>query len=374
MKILYGIQATGNGHISRSRELVSALKKLGHDVLVVFSGRSSDQLWDVDVFRPFAVRRGITFSVSQGRINYLATLKNIRLRMLQDDARLFPAGGYDLVITDFEPVTARIARRHGIPSVGIGHQYAFRYPVPIARRDPLALFILRYFAPADYEVGLHWHHFNSPILPPVVPCLCSGKRPVEDAKKILVYLPFEEQPAVEQLLLSLSGRHFYYYTAVPRPLDVGHIHLRPYGREGFLHDLLTCIGVICNAGFELVSEALNLGKKILVRPLAGQLEQLSNARALELLRLGSVMHELDTTIVRQWLTEPGQRPVYYPHVAGMIADWITKGSYADTSGLTEAAWSCVRQTSVAASPQRPSLSAGLRNSADTSLAPLTAHK
>jgi len=41
MKILYGIQATGNGHICRSREIISRLKKAGHEIFVIFSGRDA---------------------------------------------------------------------------------------------------------------------------------------------------------------------------------------------------------------------------------------------------------------------------------------------------------------------------------------------
>ena len=37
MKILFGVQGTGNGHISRSRELVRKLKSDGHDVDVIIS-------------------------------------------------------------------------------------------------------------------------------------------------------------------------------------------------------------------------------------------------------------------------------------------------------------------------------------------------
>ena len=39
MNILYGVNATGNGHISRSRITISELKKRGHNVTVLFSGR-----------------------------------------------------------------------------------------------------------------------------------------------------------------------------------------------------------------------------------------------------------------------------------------------------------------------------------------------
>jgi uncharacterized protein (TIGR00661 family) len=48
-----------------------------------------------------------------------------------------------------------------------------------------------------------------------------------------------------------------------------------------------------NAGFELASEAMFLGKKILVKPLAGQMEQLSNALVIDSLELGMVMKRLN---------------------------------------------------------------------------------
>ena len=41
MKILFGVQTTGNGHISRSRELIRELKEIGHDVWVILSCRDS---------------------------------------------------------------------------------------------------------------------------------------------------------------------------------------------------------------------------------------------------------------------------------------------------------------------------------------------
>lgn len=38
MRILFGIQLTGNGHINRSKRLISELRKRGHEVDVVVSG------------------------------------------------------------------------------------------------------------------------------------------------------------------------------------------------------------------------------------------------------------------------------------------------------------------------------------------------
>ena len=162
MKILYGVQATGNGHISRSRAVVKALtKKRGHEVDVLLSGRDPQQLWEIDAFKPYSIYKGLTFATSAGKLQYGRTIRELRMLQFFRDIAAFRADDFDVVITDFEPLSARIARRNRITSIGLGHQYSFRHPIPLAKRDPLALMVLRYFAPVTYAIGLHYHHFQS---------------------------------------------------------------------------------------------------------------------------------------------------------------------------------------------------------------------
>lgn len=338
MNILYGVQATGNGHISRSREIIAALKKAGHSVQVILSGRDPAQLWDMEIFKPYTVFKGMTLEFERGRLCVVKTARNLGLRQLYRDIRAYRAPmAFDVALIDFEPVTARIARRLGIPSIGIGHQYAFNYPVPVAKRDPIARLILKYFAPADYALGLHWHHFGYQILPPVVPPIpCDSET---QTGKIVVYLPFEKRTDVVQLLRQFTTHDFYYYTDVGEAYDSGNMRLRPFSRKDFINDLQNCNGVICNAGFELASEALLVGKKLLVKPLAGQLEQLSNAHVLQMLGLGDAMKGLDADAIRTWLTKDAPPPQNYPDVAQLIADWVTRGDWKNTEWLVARAWS-----------------------------------
>jgi uncharacterized protein (TIGR00661 family) len=340
MKILFGVQATGNGHISRSREVIRHLKAAGHSVQVILSGRDSSLLWDMEVFKPYISYSGLTFSVRRGRIQYLKSLSQLHLFRFFSDIRNFNARGYDLVITDFEPITARIAISSGLPSIGIGHQYAFSYKIPIDGFNPLSWLIMRTFAPARFAIGLHWHHFKQPILPPIVPETVPVGNGI-DRKKVLVYLPFEELTDVRSLMGPFNNYQFFIYHQHSRPGDEGHLKMRGYSREGFLRDLSECCAVIANAGFELSSEAISLGKKILVKPLAGQMEQLSNARAIAELKLGRVMKKLERNAVRDFLADPPAEPVGYPNVARMIADWIGAGNWNDISELSRLAW---RQT------------------------------
>jgi uncharacterized protein (TIGR00661 family) len=337
MKILYGVQTTGNGHISRSREVIQELRNLGHDVQVILSGHNPSRLEAVAVFKPATMFRGLTFSTFRGKIRYLKTAANLNLFQFHRDIGSFKAAGFDLLINDFEPISARIARRHGLPSIGIGHQYAFFHPVPLAGDTFSSQWVMRHFAPADHPVGLHWHHFNHPILPPIVPLHLNGD-PTAVRHKILVYLPFEHLSDILRLLTPLKDWNFFIYGFVERSENLGHLHFRAFSRSGFLKDLGECTGVVCNAGFELPSEALHIGKRLLVKPLAGQMEQISNARALAKLNLGGVMSELDQNSLLQWLEGPSPAPMGYPHVARLIAEWIDRGQWQDVKELARNAW------------------------------------
>lgn len=337
MNILYGVQATGNGHISRSREVIRNLKGSGHNVHVILSGRDPSKLWDMDIFHPYDAFKGLTFFTSAGKVQYFKTARNLDMVQFYSDIRGFDASGFDVIITDFEPVAARIAKRNRIPSIGLGHQYAFYFNIPTAGANPLARFIIKNYAPADIPLGLHWHHFNQPILPPIIPQF-DPDQVSTIAFKVLVYLAFESLDDVLAACGPLSDYEFFIYHHLDQPEDRGHLHLRPFSRQGFLDDLNSCETVICNAGFELTSEALHLGKKIINKPLAGQMEQLSNALAITQLGLGSVVEKLTAKDFENKLRNATPNAVHYPDVAKMVAEWIVKGDWGNPDELCRLAW------------------------------------
>ncbi len=341
MKILYGVQATGNGHISRSREVIRQLKNMGHDVQVIFSGRDPSMLWEVETFEPYNAFRGLTFISRRGKVRKIRTALQLNLFQFYRDILSYDTSGFDLVVTDFEPVSARIARRNGIPSIGVGHQYAFLHDIPVRKADPFSMWVTRNFAPTDYSVGLHWYHFEKPILPPIIPVHLKVNSQMKH-DKILVYLPFESIDDIESLLRPITTHHFFIYCDTAGATDDGKIHLRSFSRDGFLRDLLDCNGVISNAGFEFISEALYLGKKSLVKPLSGQMEQASNAFVISQLKLGMIMSKLNQDAVRQFLAAPSIGRIRYPDVARIIAEWIEGRKWEDIEGLARSAWSHIQ--------------------------------
>lgn len=336
MRILYGVQATGNGHITRARIMARALADVDAQVDWVFSGRPREALFDMDIFGNFQSFRGLTFAIRSGRVHYGKTLLSCNFRQLYRDIQSLDLTDYDLIINDFEPVSAWAARRAGKKVIGLSHQNAFQHRIPKAGSNPFVSSFMRWFAPADQPIGLHWHHFGQPILPPLVEPSHYPNQP--RARHYLVYLPFSEPKDILPQLRSFSDYHFSVYLPVSEPSEEGHIHLRPFSREGFQRDLHQCEGVICSSGFELPSEAIQLGRKLLVQPVAGQMEQLSNALALTQLGYGHATRTLGKSAIGEWLPLPRPQPVHYPNVAKAIAEWLKNTGGENIQPLQESLW------------------------------------
>ena len=111
MKILYGVQATGNGHITRARVMCEALKKAGVEVDWMFSGRELDQYFDMECFGDFQRFKGLTFAIEKGQISYIKTAFKNNLWQFYKDVNALDLSGYDLVINDFEPISAWAAKK-----------------------------------------------------------------------------------------------------------------------------------------------------------------------------------------------------------------------------------------------------------------------
>ncbi|MDE0362726.1 MAG: hypothetical protein OXI74_16255, partial [Rhodospirillaceae bacterium] len=197
-------------------------------------------------------------------------------------------------------------------------------------------------------LGLHWHHFERPILPPTV-SLEELSQPTRDGEHILVYMPFESVTEVVRTLNAVRGHQFRFYCRVDTPREEGNVALRPLNREAFVTDLIGCRGVIANTGFTFISEALHLGRKILTKPLTQQTEQESNALALRRLGLATVVRRLSAGAIANWAEQPDPPPANYPDVLAAVANWIHQGQWQDVEKLSATLWS---QVSIPA-PQGP---------------------
>ena len=339
MNILYGVQTTGNGHLVRAKNIIPGLRQKGHHVHTLFSGDINKSIQDIDLFRPYTFKKGLTFRTRSGKLNYPGTLKELNFYRFYKDIISFDARGFDVVITDYEPITSRIAKYKKIPSIGVGHIHAFCHDVPIYKnRRSVALYVMNNFAPTDIPIGLHWHHFDQPILPPMIPQDIKEMDASTQKDKIVVYLNFEELEQVKRYLSGFPTKTFYIYSSIEEGYDQENLKIRPLDRENFIQDLGEAEGVVCNSGFSLLSEALHLGKKILTKPVTGQIEQESNALALEKLELGTVMHDLDEESMKKWMDSPSPPPQNYPDVAEEFIRWVDQGQWDNTKELIQKLW------------------------------------
>jgi uncharacterized protein (TIGR00661 family) len=88
---------------------------------------------------------------------------------------------------------------------------------------------------------------------------------------------------------------YIYHNSIESASDFENIRLRPIDKVSFTEKLLKCKGVICHTGFQLTSECLYLGKKLMVIPIKNQIEQLYNTK--ELMKFGVTSSEkLDISI------------------------------------------------------------------------------
>ena len=77
MRLLYGVQGTGNGHIARARIMAAALAERD-DVSVdfVFTGRPPEKYFDMEIFGDYRTFTGLSFMTKGGRIDKWETVKN----------------------------------------------------------------------------------------------------------------------------------------------------------------------------------------------------------------------------------------------------------------------------------------------------------
>ncbi|NTS77227.1 glycosyltransferase [Catenovulum sp. SM1970] len=335
MKILYGVQGTGNGHISRARIMAKCFNKLGVDVDYIFSGRASDKYFDMQEFGNYRNFQGMSFSSKSGEVKVFDTLRQVKLGQFWQDVNNLDLSQYDVVLNDFEPVTAWAARRQNKASIAISHQASFNYPVPMQGAKWTDKQLLRYFAPANVHLGVHWYHFGHTIMPPFIePFEASANK----QNKILVYLPFESLNQVTQLLTAYSDYEFYCYHPDADDHTFDNVHYRALSRDGFKRDLTDCAGIIANAGFELSSEAIFLGKRLLLKPLNGQFEQSSNAHTLDMLGLATTMESLDSESVDLFLQGGESGKVIFPSDPKPVVDWLHQGDWYSPNSLVNELW------------------------------------
>lgn len=331
MKILYAIQGTGNGHLARALEIIPILKKMGEtDILV--SGMQSD----IDL--PFDVKfrfYGLSFIFGKkGGVDFFKTALSLKLIRFFRDIFHIPLEEYDLILNDFEPVSAWACKFRGLECKGISHQNATLHPSAPrpSKTDWLGRFILKYYAPASIKYGFHFRAFDSMHFTPVIRKSIRKSKPSDDGH-YSVYLPaYSDAQIIKMLSFFSSIRWEVFSKKCKSAYIVGNIHFRPISLEGFNRSFIHCAGILCNAGFETPAEALFMGKKLCVVPMKNQYEQACNATLLSEMGI-RVIQPSDTVreVLTQWISDKNAIRIDYPDETRKIITQIVSDSKKRTS-------------------------------------------
>lgn len=324
MKILFGIQATGNGHIMRSTEIYKVLKQHPDvtqlDVLIS-GGKAKMSL-------PFEVNyeyKGLSFYYGKkGKISVLKSIGKANFLSIAVALMKVPFKEYDLVISDFEPITLWGAKIAGVKRVGIGNMYSMTSKkFPKTKGAGLTKMVAQMMCPTKNKIGMHFQKFDDFIYYPVIRSEIREATPI-DRNIHLVYLNSFTDKELLKCFTSpaLQHKHFFIYSKVAEePYKMGNCTVMPLNNETFTRHIAECSGVITAAGFQTVSEALYLGKKLFVIPIKKQSEQISNAKVLAEMGVTTSM-ELNTSEIAAWIQRPSTVQVRFDDDLQNIVDAI----------------------------------------------------
>lgn len=339
MKILYAVQATGNGHIGRARVMAAAFERYDIEVDWVFSGRPAAEYFDMQIFGNFKTYNGLSFIVQNRRLNFLKTLFSANIFQFYKDIKSVNFDQYDLLINDFEPVTAWAAKLNKFKSIGLSHQSAFLYKIPFVKRNFIFNLSMKHYAPTSQPIGIHWQQFDEHILPPII--AQNTNKITHSNNEILVYIPFHSTSEIIDLLKGFKKYNFHIFHADGANGKYDHLHFHSFSRDGFAKYMARCDGIISNAGFELPSEALQMGKKLLLEPLENQVEQIANANTLDQLNWSQTEDKINTQNIDNWLKKNMPKQVTWPDVAGELVSWIKQGKLNTLPELSQKLWAKV---------------------------------
>jgi uncharacterized protein (TIGR00661 family) len=281
MNILYAIQGTGNGHLSRAVDIIPELKKFGKLDLFVSGAQT-------EIALPYPIKyksKGLGFYFGKtGGINFLKTFQKNSSRDVLREIRDFPVEKYDLIVNDFEAISAWAARKKGVRCVSLSHQSALlskKAPRP-KLIDPFGEWILKNYAPTKKYVGFHFEEYDKNIYTPVIRSAIREAK-VKKEGHYTVYLPAYDDKKLVELLSKLKEkvRWHIFSKHTKTAYHVGRISVYPVSGQDFVESVVTGTGVLCGAGFETPAEVLHLNKKLLVVPMKNQYEQHCNAAALK---------------------------------------------------------------------------------------------
>lgn len=306
-RIIYALSGQGRGHTSRVIAISDALRRRGHDILFCCGGTAREILESqgepvLPVPPLRQVMEGNEIRIGETMRCNLHEVLNLSETVAQL-ADAFNDYRADLLVTDFEAFSPRAARRIGLPVLSFNHQQVvtethYELPTKYWFHAAMTSFAIRMIAPSHPEHILITSFFFPPLkhpehatlVPPIIRPAVQALTPTRGEHVLVYYNHTHGARHVLDTLRRVDAPFVVYNFERPEnEADYPNLCFKEPSLDGFLEDLATSRAVICTAGFTLTSEALFLGKPLLVVPNRGIFEQTINALFLEQDGLGAAV-------------------------------------------------------------------------------------
>jgi uncharacterized protein (TIGR00661 family) len=221
------------------------------------------------------------------------------------------------VISDFESWTYFYAKTHRLPIVSIDNMQLLNrceHDVRILDGIRTSFELTRLFIKSKLPFCDHYlitsfvrppvRKDRTTLLPPILRPEILETR-ATPGEHLLVYQTAEGHAALEPALqrTGLPCRIYGMRRSLTEDVVEGNLVYRPFTETGFVEDLAGARAVIAGGGFTLLGEAVYLHKPVLSVPIAGQVEQIINARYLEREGFGRYAQEADAAAIERFLRE-----------------------------------------------------------------------
>jgi uncharacterized protein (TIGR00661 family) len=324
MKVLYAIQGTGNGHLSRARDIIPILQKKNIDLDLLVSGTQAD----INIPYPIKYQlNGLSFIFGKkGGIDVWKTYLKANTLRVQKEIKSLPIQDYDLIINDFEPISAWACKLKHKACVSLSHQSAVlasSAPKP-EKNDLMGHFILKNYAPTTQQYGFHFKPYSENIFTPVIRQDIRRAK-CQDKGHYTVYLPSYSDKKIVDVLSKAKNIKWEVFSKHNKAMfKYPNIIIQPITNEAFVESMASSKGILCGAGFETPAEALFMNKKLLVVPMKGQYEQQCNMAALKEMGVPVIKSIKDKNfkVLMNWIETDSRVAVNYPDITSQIIEQL----------------------------------------------------
>jgi len=328
-KILYGICGIGNGHTYRQLPIVEHFAQtcevmiFAHDNSYEFySNRLKDNpsVKVVEVAIPFYVgdKNGIDFKGSaEFSMNKKDIFKINCAALAQANQEL---GKPDLVITDYESVSAQYAYAHNVPLITIDQQSkylcgdfpkelgGFTFEDEIMRLHMFFPRVDARIACSFFNVSIKNNTDNVLLFPPIIKDSVKDLPRNPKENNFLVYISsareYGQAPeAIAEALAAQKNSQFHVFVGKSENdvlKNIPNVGLYQHGDPHFTEIMRECSGIVATAGHSLLSEAMYLGIPVYAIPVSPY-EQHMNARVIDVNSFGIAHSSFDSKKLAEFI-------------------------------------------------------------------------